>query len=170
MMTSKVGFHKIFLKRVPRAGTSGHTHFGLEALCVSGEMLWCLSGRSHVFRTLWRVHRSWSLAIAAEFSLSVAVSAWLQNVPELSLLTLVSFHCPCDVKIVDRSLSTRYAKVYGIVHNGEPKTRRMTGHASQQHALLECLGLCLGHGERSVEHPVYQKWLDISLNSLKNVF
>ena len=52
-------------------------------------------------RTLWRMHRSWSLAIPAEFRtpvsheilLSVAVSAKLQNVPELSLLTLLSFHC-----------------------------------------------------------------------------
>ena len=46
-----------------------------------------------VFRTLWRVHRCWSPGIPTEFrtpasheiALSVAVSAWLQNVPELSL-------------------------------------------------------------------------------------
>ena len=55
-----------------------------------------------VFRAVWRVHRSWSLAIPAEFGtpvsheivLSVAVSAWLQNVPELPLLSPLSFHCP----------------------------------------------------------------------------
>ena len=40
------------------------------------------------------------------------------------------------------ALSTRYEKVYGIVHLREPKTRRMTGHATQQHVLLECLGIC----------------------------
>ena len=41
----------------------------------------------------WRDHRSWSLAILADFcnpvsheiALSVAVSAWLHNVPQLSL-------------------------------------------------------------------------------------
>ena len=39
------------------------------------------------------------------------------------------------------SLSTRYEKVYGIVQITEPKTRRMTGHATQQHVLLECPGI-----------------------------
>ena len=33
-------------------------------------------------------------------------------------------------------------KVYGIVHIKEPKTCRMTGHAAQQHVLLECPGVC----------------------------
>ena len=77
-----------------------------------------------VFRTLWRVHGNWSLAIPAEFRkpvsheivLSVAASAWLHNVPELSLSTLLSFHSLlrpaearqlrwCDVETFDRSLS-----------------------------------------------------------------
>ena len=81
------------------------------------------------------------------------MSAWLHNVPELFLLTLKYFHCLlrpaetrqlrwCDVKIVDGSLSTRHEKVCGIVHIREPKTRRMTGHAAQQHVLLECPGIC----------------------------
>ena len=47
------------------------------------------------------MHRSWSLAIPAEFTkpvshdikLSVEVSAWLQNFPELLLLTHLSFQC-----------------------------------------------------------------------------
>ena len=114
-----------------------------------------------VFRTLWRAHRSWSLAIPTEFRaavsheivLSVAVSACLQNVQELSLLALLSFHCLlrpaearqlrwCDVQIFDGSLSTRHEKVYGIVHTKEPKTSRMTGHAAQQHVLLDCPGVC----------------------------
>ena len=64
------------------------------------------------------------------------------NVPELPLLTLFSFHwllrpAEADVKMFDGSLSTRYEKVYGIVDNREPtKTRRMAGHAVQQHVLL----------------------------------
>ena len=114
-----------------------------------------------VFRTLWRVYRSWSLAIPAEFRtpvsheivLSVATFAWLHCVPELSLLTLLSFHCLlrpaetrqlrwCDVKNVKGSLSTRYEKVHGIIHIREPKTRRMAGRAAQQHVLLECPGIC----------------------------
>ena len=120
-----------------------------------------LEDHQGVFRTLWRVHRSWSLAIPAEFRTpvsheivpSVAMSASLHNVPELSLLTLFSFHCLlrpaevrqlrwCDVNIVDGSLSTRHEKVFGIVHIKEPKTRRMAGHAAQQHVLLECPGIC----------------------------
>ena len=48
-----------------------------------------------VFRTLWRVHRSWSLAVPAEFGtrvsheivLIVATSAWLHSVPALSFST-----------------------------------------------------------------------------------
>ena len=74
-----------------------------------------LEDHQSVFRTLWRVQRSRSLAIPAEIVLSVA--AWLQNVPELPLLTLLSFHCLfrptearqlqwCNVKMFD--LSTRY--------------------------------------------------------------
>ena len=79
--------------------------------------------------------------------------AWLHNVQELSLVTVLSFHCLlrltearqlrwCDVKFFDGSLSTRYGKLYGIVIISEPKTRRMAGHAAQQHVLLECPGIC----------------------------
>ena len=60
--------------------------------------------------------------VSREIVLSVTTSAWLHDVPELALLTLLSFHCLlrpaearqlrwCDVKIVDGSLSTRYEKV-----------------------------------------------------------
>ena len=82
------------------------------------------------------------------------MSASLHNVPELSLLTLFSFHCLlhpaearqlrwCDVNIVDGSLSTRHEKsLWHIVLIKEPKTRRMAGHAAQQHVLLECPGIC----------------------------
>ena len=82
----------------------------------------------------------WSLAIPAEFRtpvsheivLSAAMFAWLHNVPELSLLTLLSFHCLfrpaearqlrwCDVKIVDGSLSTRYEKFMTSCTSENPK-------------------------------------------------
>ena len=42
------------------------------------------------------------------------------------------------MEIGDGSLSTRYKQVSDIV---KPKTRRMAGHAAQQHVLLECLGI-----------------------------
>ena len=106
------------------------------------------------------MHRRWSLAIPAEFrtpvpheiALSVASSALLHNVPELSHLTFLSIHCLlrpadarqlrwCDVKILDGSLSTRCEKVYGIVDIRELTTRRMVGDAQQQ-VLLECHGIC----------------------------
>ena len=61
-----------------------------------------------------------------EIVLSVATSAWLHDVPELALLTLLSFHCLLrlaetrqlrwrDVETFDGSLSTRYKRVSGIV-------------------------------------------------------
>ena len=40
--------------------------------------------------------------------------------------------------MVRRQLRT----IYGIVHIREPKTRRMAGHAAQQHVLVECPGIC----------------------------
>ena len=43
---------------------------------------------------------------------------------------------------LDGSPSTRHEKAYGIAHIREPKTRRVTGHAAQQHVLLECPGIC----------------------------
>ena len=108
-----------------------------------------LEDHQSVFRTLWLVRRSRSLAILTEFRtpvcleivLSVATSAWLLNVAELSPLTLRSFHCLlrpaearplrwCDVKNVDGSLSTRYEKVSGIVSIREPKTCKMADHCS----------------------------------------
>ena len=76
---------------------------------------------------------------------NVTTAAWLHNVPELSLLTLLSFGCLlrpaearqlrlCNVQAFNGSLSTRYEKVSGIV-------RRMAGQAAQQQVLLECLGI-----------------------------
>ena len=47
-----------------------------------------------------------------------------------------------DVDFFDGPQSTRYERVYGIVHIKEPKTCRMTRHATQQHVLVECLAIC----------------------------
>ena len=79
-----------------QAGTlisGSRRHVLLARSCGAG-----LEDHQSVFRTLWRVHRSWSLAIPAEFRTpvsheivwSVATSAWVHNVPRTFLL---SFHC-----------------------------------------------------------------------------
>ena len=82
----------------------------------------------------------------------MAVSSWLQNVPELSRLTLLSFHvCYAHQRpasfdgamynFFGGSLST-HERVYGIVHIKDPKTCKMTGHATQQRVHWECAGIC----------------------------
>ena len=74
-------------------------------------------------------------SVPRDIALSVATSAWVHCVSQLSLLTLASFHCQlrvaevkhlgwCDVQTFDGSLSTRYEEVSGIVN-----IRRMAGHA-----------------------------------------
>ena len=82
-------------------GQAGTLNSGLRRYALLARSCGAaLEDQQSAFRS-WRVHRSWSLAIPAEFRtpvsheivFSVAVSAWFQNVPELSLLTLLSFHC-----------------------------------------------------------------------------
>ena len=101
---------------VLRQGPLDHDKQGLRRYVLMAKSCGAdLEDHQSVFRTLWRVQRSRSLAIPAEIVLCVA--AWLQNVPELPLLTLLSFHCLfrpaeatqlqwCNVKMFD--LSTRY--------------------------------------------------------------
>ena len=105
--TNWVLFASNIFEPVLRQGVSDQDKRALSSLAWGANMLLArscgadLEDHQSVFRTLWRVHRSWSLAIPAEFRtpvsheivLSAAMSAWLHNVPELSLLTLLSFHC-----------------------------------------------------------------------------
>ena len=112
------------------------------------------------FSVLWRLHRSWSLAIPCEFrtpvphsvALAVAVTSWLLGWPVLSFLTLLSFHCLlrpadarclrwCDLHCFTEDETCRYPGVYGLVGIRPPKTRRMPGHAAHQHVLVESEGL-----------------------------
>ena len=79
----------------------------------------CRSGCIGVGPLLFRTPASHDIV------LSVAVSVWLQDVPLFLFFDAL-----------DGSLSTRYEKVYGFVHIKEPKTRRTTGQADQQHVLL----------------------------------
>ena len=90
-----------YLRTCFAVGSLGPGQAGTLMSGLTWRNLADLEDRQSVFRTLWRVHRSWSLAIPAEFRtpvsheivLRAAISAWLHNVPELSLLTLLSFHC-----------------------------------------------------------------------------
>ena len=96
-------FEPVLLVPEPRFGTSGHSHLWLKALRALLVRSCGADVEDHqsVLWTLWRVRRRWSIAIPAEFrapvpheiALSVAVSAWLHKVPELSFLKLLSFHC-----------------------------------------------------------------------------
>ena len=153
---------RVCIEHLRNCFTSGSLGPGQVGTLISGSRRNRLLARScgadledhqSVFRTWWRMPRCWSPAIPAEFRtvsheilLSVAMFAWLHSVPEVSLLTLLSFYCflrPAEarqlrwreVKLFDGSRSTRDEKVYGIVHIRETKTRRMTGHAAQQHVL-----------------------------------
>ena len=138
-----------YLRTCSASGTLGQGQAGTRRLLAKS----CGADLEHhqsVFRTLWRVHRSWSLAIQAEFRtpasheivLSVAVSA-----PEclrafffdaLFVSLFVRQLRWCDVKMFLMDQCQHVAEKF----DREPKTRRMTGHAAQQHVLLECPGIC----------------------------
>ena len=147
---------------------SGSVGPGQASTLISGLRRYVLLARScgadledhqSVFRTSSHVHRSWSFTTPAEFRtpvsleivLSVATSAWLLNVAELSPLTLRSFHCLlrpaearplrwCDVKNVDGSLSTRYGKSQWYRQHQRTENKKRAKWqiiAAQQHVLLE---------------------------------
>ena len=118
-----------------------------------------LDPTSH-FSVLWRLHRSWSLAIPCEFrtpvphsvALAVAVTSWLLGWPVLSFLTLLSFHCLlrpaearslrwCDLHCFTEDENCRYPGVYGLIGIRLTKTLQMHGHAAHQHVLVESEGL-----------------------------
>ena len=143
--------------RQPRAGAPGTLISGLRHLVLQARSCGAdLEDHQSVFRTLWRVHRSWSIDFLAEFRapicrkivLSVATSGSLHDVPELFLFTLISFHCllrpaearqlrSCDVETFLAD-PCQHVTNSGTINITEPKTCRMTGHAAQQHVLLEC--------------------------------
>ena len=144
-----------FCESALREAASGRGKWALSSLDRGGA---CLEVHQSGFRTLWRVHRSWSLAIPAAFRTPVSheivssvaifsLASWLRDVPSLSLLTPFSFHCllhPAEARQLRRcdvdngSLSTRYENVYGIVNISEPRRRA----ESPQHVLLERPGIC----------------------------
>ena len=73
---------------------------------------------------------------------------------------------PCDTPLISSFVSARrglaastvrYERVYGIVHIKEPKSRSLSGHATLQHVLLDCPGIC---------QLVYN--MKASINSLSN--
>ena len=115
--------------------------------------------KSH-FGILWKLHRSWLMAIPQDFrapvplnvALAIAVASWLAGWHELALLTLVSFHCllrPAearnlrweDLHCFDEQQRARYPGLFGLIGVALPKTRRLAAHAWHQHVLVECPGL-----------------------------
>ena len=83
-----------FASGSPRSGQAGTLISSLRRHVLSARPCGAdLEDHQSVFRTSWRVHGSWSLAIPAEFRtsvshgivLSVATSAWHHDVPEPSL-------------------------------------------------------------------------------------
>ena len=119
-----------------------------------------LPDSSSHFSVLWRLHRSWSLAIPRGFrtpvphdvALAVTVTSWLAGWRELALLTLLKFHCLLrsaearnvrwtEIHCFSADQQARYPGLFGLVGIGLPKTRRLPGHAWHKHVVVECPGL-----------------------------
>ena len=94
-----------------------------------------LEDHKSVFRTFSRVHRSWSFAITAELQ-NTSISRYRLECCSVHLAP----ECPRHFSL--RPAEARQLRRCDVVHIREPKTRRMTGHATQQHVLLECSGIC----------------------------
>ena len=97
-----------------RTGSNGHSQLWLEICVLPARSCGAdLEDRQSVFRTLWRVHGSWFLAILAEFRtpvsheivLSIAMSLWLYN--GLSRPAEARQLPWCDVETFDGSLSPK---------------------------------------------------------------
>ena len=119
----------LFGVRDPRTTTSRHSHFGLEALRASVEILWCWSGSSpkcipHVVAcaSKWvpRLPRpSFRTPVSHEIVLSVAVFAFhrLLRLAEARQLRW------CDVEIVDRSVNTLRKSLWYRPHQRTQKAQ-----------------------------------------------
>ena len=133
-------------------------------MAIHAGILWScgadLEDHQRRWPTLWRASKlvlRHPCLIQYEVVLSVVVSAWLQNAPELSILTLLSFHCLlhpakarhlrwCDVQTLDGFLSAWCDQIKYI---DQRKVRRMAGHGAQQQVLVECDGI--GHTVHSIK-------------------
>ena len=107
------------------------------------------------FRALWRLHKSWLLAVPPEFTTPVDFKLALASPSQVKLNSVYpSWACftSCsglewreitwnDVHIFDRSQAARYPNVFGVLGVRAPKTRRQQVHAKVQHVLVECPGL-----------------------------
>ena len=143
------------------AAQVGHLLSGIKRFVMLAVALGAPVGDDPVhFRTLWKVHRAWQLAIPPEFRapvsfrtvLAMAITLWLHHSPDLALIVLIGWHCLLrpseyralrwtDVLIYAPDEAARYPGTFGIVRIEDPKTRRVIGHAAHQHVLIECPGL-----------------------------
>ena len=117
-----------------------------------------LEDHQSVFRTLWRVHRSWPLAIPAEFSTPrcpmKSCSMWRRHLgfttsPNFPFCH--SFHfIACCVRPRPDTFDGATCKLLmdpcqhvtkKFVNIDQPKVRRMAGRAAEQQVLVECVGI-----------------------------
>lgn len=106
---------------------------------------------------IWRVVRSWHIALPPEFrapvpaALAVAIATWGCTVGHwgFAAITLLGHHAllrpdeartirVCDLTFFGQAERCKCAGVYGVVKVMKPKTRRLRAHAAHQHVLLEC--------------------------------
>ena len=106
---------------------------------------------------VWRVVRSWHLALPPEFRMpvpshiAVALATWAAACDQwpLALITLLGHHAllrpeearclrVSDIVIFEAGECERFPGIFGVLKLTKPKTRRSTAHSAQQHVLLEC--------------------------------
>jgi len=112
---------------------------------------------------VWRIIRSWNLALPPEFrnpvpaqvALALATWAWATGKLRFGIMTLLAHHCLLrpeesrSIKLRDIILfldpnGPSYPGVFGLVGLRTPKTRRNPAHAPQQHVLIEDRTLAFG--------------------------
>jgi hypothetical protein len=143
------------------ASEVGHLVSGLRRLIIVARSLGStLPDHAPYFRSPWRLHRSWQLAVPSEFRspvpftlcLAMALETWIIGEWDVALVVLLAFHLllrPAealglrwrDIHLWSELEARRYGCTFGLVAIRQPKTRRMVGHAPHQHVLIEDAGL-----------------------------
>ena len=115
----------------------------------------CVDYRS-IMRPMWRVVRSWNLAVPPEFrqpvpgviALALAAWAWVSGHLRFMVTVLLSHHCLLrpeearemlfgDIVLFEEAESEEYNNTLGLVAVTKPKTRRNPAHAARQHVIIE---------------------------------
>lgn len=151
-----------YLREAFRSEDVGAGHVGtlISALTRLVHLTRALGGtvadHDEHFKPLWRLLRSWRLAVPAEFrrpvevrlALALASYFWVCGPARLCWLVLLGFHCLLrpgeasglshdDVVIFDNSQVARYPDCYGVVRIAKAKTARNPSHSPVQFVLIE---------------------------------